>query len=312
MQASRYMKVRIARSDDFPRLLTLRCALWPSVELQNHELMLHRRADNAARCATMILENDHKEICGFAHVTREMALAVEATRVQLDAVFVTPPMRRKGGARQLLDAVQRWAHCRGASRLFWDLPLEDEQAWEMLQLLGFDDRERRIRTTLAVSVPMEVETPRAEEALHRADGDAPTPNLACAPDDEIEFVQMERACSPIALIVNTVLFVCAVFSFVNSNTYSQDMLSGMLLAVAFVLSFSLLFVAMRYRKRRFQRTCRSMVQRTSEQPGAGYHSYSLLPHLKLTRSRRNAQVRAALLPSIATLHWGIFRRNPEG
>ena len=107
------MKVRITRSDDLQRLLTLRCALWPGVELRHHELMINRRADNAARCVTMILENDDKEICGFAEATREMALGSDAARVQLDAVFVTPPMRGQGGARQLLDAVQRWAHSRG-------------------------------------------------------------------------------------------------------------------------------------------------------------------------------------------------------
>jgi aminoglycoside 6'-N-acetyltransferase I len=246
------MKVRIARLDDLPRLLTLRCALWPSVELQHHESMLHRRANNEARCATLILENDDKEICGFAEVTREMPLAVEATRVQLDAMFVTPPMRRKGGARQLLDAAQRWAHGRGATRLVCDLPLEDEQAWDMLQLLGFDESERRVRATLAVIVPMEVETPRAAGALQGAGGEAPASNLASTLDDEIEYVQMEKVRSPIVLIVNIVLVVCAVFSFANTNIFSNDMLSGMLLPlldIAFVLYFAFLFVAMRYRKR---------------------------------------------------------------
>lgn len=162
------MNVRIARSEDLPRLLTLRCALWPSIDLQHHELLLQRRADNSARCATMVLENDDKKTCGFIEVTREIAFAVEATRVQLDAVFVTPPMRRKGGARHLLDAAHRWAHGRGATKLFCDLPLEDEQAWQMLQLLGFDQSERRVRATLAVNAPMKVDVPRAAGALQAA------------------------------------------------------------------------------------------------------------------------------------------------
>jgi aminoglycoside 6'-N-acetyltransferase I len=245
------MKVRIARPDDLSYLLTLRCALWPDIELRHHESMLHRRADNAARCITIILESGDREVCGFAEATREMALGGEAARVQLDAVFVTPPMRGKGGARQLLDAVQRWAHGRGASDLFCDLPLEDEQALAMLQRLGFADGERRVRTTLAINVPMEVESPRAAEVLGGAD-EASEAVLASASGDEFELVQMQKVRSPVALIVNVVLFVCAVLSFANTNIYSKNMVSGMLLPlldVAFVLYFSLLFIAMRYRKR---------------------------------------------------------------
>lgn len=173
------MKVRIARPDDLPHLLTLRCALWPDTELRHHESMLHRRVDNAARCATMILENDDRDICGFAEATREMGLGSEAVRVQLDAVFVTPPMRRKGGARQLLDGIQRWAHSRGASDLFCDLPLEDEQAWATLQRLGFAGGERRVRGTLTINAPMEVDSLRAAQVLHGED-EAPESTLVSA------------------------------------------------------------------------------------------------------------------------------------
>ena len=239
------MKVRIAHPDDLTTLVILRCALWPHLDISTHEQHLRRRLESGARYATMVLMNTDGQLCGFVELMRELGLPGESHRVLLQAVFVTPAMRRCGGATELIEAAQRWAHGRGATSFYCDLPFDDEQAIDMLRLLGFAENERWIRTSRPIKAPLEVSPARAP--AYTADESALLQQAA-----ETPLVVSAKARSPLALLVNIALFVAAVAAFANTDIYSKDLFRGMLLPlldVVFVLYFLFLFVAFRYRKR---------------------------------------------------------------
>lgn len=239
------MQVRIARAEDLASLVTLRCALWPDLDSQEHEERLRRRFESGARFATMVLVNTDGQLCGFVELMRDLGMLGEPSRVSLQAVFVAPPVRRRAGATQLLEAAQRWAQGRGASSLYCDLPFGDEQARENLRFLGFAESEGWIRATRVVSAPLEVKAPRAAE--QSSDG-----AVSAQQADEPLMLLTHKTRGPLALTVNVVLFIAAVVAFANTNIYSNDLLRGMvlpLLDVMFVFYFLFLFVALRYRKR---------------------------------------------------------------
>lgn len=251
------MKVRFARAADLPALVTLRCAMWPHVSSIEHEQLLRKRFDHATRFATMVLVSDDRLLCGFVEVMRDMGLPGESPKLSLQALFVSPPMRRCGGATALLGAAQRWAHAHGACSLSCDLPLADNEARDNLRSLGFSANEQWVRMTLRVSAPLEVAPPGALDQpaadLRPQQGDARSVIQAASRDLSVPLlVVSEKAPRRLALIVNIILFVVAVVAFANTNIYAKDMLRGMLLpllGVALVLYFLLVFVTIRYRKR---------------------------------------------------------------
>jgi GNAT superfamily N-acetyltransferase len=251
------MKVRIARTDDLSELVTLRCSMWPHTTSIEHQQILLRRFASAARFATMVLVNDERLLCGFVEVMRDMGLPGESNSVSLQALFVSPPMRRGGGATALLGAAQRWAHARGAIRMSCDLSLDEHEAREKLLLLGFVEKQQWVRSTLAIKAPLEIPLRGGSEpllgGLPGVPQDAPSVNQAFSGDtSEPLVVVVEKVRSPFYLVVNIFLFVVALAALANTNIYAKDMFRGMLLPlldVALLLYFLLLFVTMRYRKR---------------------------------------------------------------
>jgi aminoglycoside 6'-N-acetyltransferase I len=239
------MRARIANTDDLATLVTLRFALWPHLDISAHEQLLRRRFENGARFATMVLLDTAGQLSGFVELMRDPGLPGEAGGVSLQAVFVTPSMRRRGGATELLAAAQRWAHGRGATSLYCDLSLDDEQARDTLRFLGFAEDQRWVRASRPISAPPEVTAP--DEPVQAVAEAAEAPQA-----DEPVVVQYEKVRSPLALIVNIVIFAAAVAAFAFTNIYSNDPIRGMLLPlldVVFVLYFLFLWMAARYRKR---------------------------------------------------------------
>lgn len=232
------MKVRGARTDDAEVLLRMRCALWPDMPLERQRTAIRLRGESSARHETFLVEDDGGDVCGFLELSRDPGVPGEAPRVVVDGVFVIPPARGQGMARQLVQGAEQWAHRRGAATLICDLdPTSSDQA-EAMGRLGFGSAEHRVRLHRNVSAPMDI---TRETAGPRRPVAAVEPILVMEPDRGRGF-----------LYVNVVLFLVAVVSFASTDIYSKDMLPGVvlpLLDVGFVIYFLFLFIMQRYRKR---------------------------------------------------------------
>ena len=236
------MKVRSAGTDDREQLLALRCALWPDIDPDAHRRAIALRADAPLRHEILVLEEARGRLTGFVELTRDAGEPGERARVRIHGLFVAPPARRRGGARALAAAAERWAHGRGAASLACELDA-DSAALACLERLGFADVQRTVRLEREVSAPVEPEVPAEREpaaAVAGAPGAAPAPAPAAA---------ARRLLWP---AVNVVLLAAAVASFLATDIFSKDPIPGVLLPlldVAFVIYFMFVYVLYRYRRR---------------------------------------------------------------
>lgn len=233
---ARGLRVRAALPADREALLTLRCALWPQLDLAHHERELQRRAAAPARHQTLLLEDESGRACGFAELTRDAAEHAQPARVVLQCLFVSPPARRRGAARLLLAAAERWAHGRGAAALVCELDAADDAARRALEWLGFGEPEHRLRVVRRVSAPLEMaRTPAAPGPVAASASTPPAP-----------------ARRPMLALVNVMLLVAATVSFAQTDIFARDMVRGVLLPlldVVFVLYFLAVVLTWRYRRR---------------------------------------------------------------
>lgn len=237
-RAGHALQVRAAQPADRDALLALRCALWPQHEPLHHEREIRRRAQAAARHATLLVTDDAGRACGFVELTRKASDAGAPGRVLLDGVFVAPPARRRGAARRLLAAAEHWAHGRGAALLVCELDAADTASREALAWLGFGDPEQRVRVVRRVSAPLQVSRPAA----------VPGPAAGLAPAAR----SARSGAHPVAMLVHLLLFAAALASFAYTDIYARDMLHGVLLPlldVLFVLYFMGVVLTWRYRRR---------------------------------------------------------------
>lgn len=232
------MRVRKALPADRQALLALRCALWPQRELLRHEDEVRRRAQSGARHETLLIEDADGHAFGFVELTRELTEPGQPGRVVLQGLYVSPQLRRRGAARRLLAAAERWAHGRGAAHLVCELHAEDARSREALAWLGFGEPEHRMRMSRAVNAPLEVT--RVPAAI--------TPSAAAARPEPAR-----RAIgSLLVVLVHVLLFAAALTSFANTDIFARDTVRGVLLPlldVLFVLYFIAAGLIWRYRRR---------------------------------------------------------------
>jgi aminoglycoside 6'-N-acetyltransferase I len=236
------MKVRGVRADDVEILLRLRCALWPDIVLDRQQMAIRLRGQSSARYETFLVEDDGGTVCGFLELSWDPGVPGESPRAVVDGVFVVPPARRQGLARQLIQGAERWAHRRGAVTLSCELDPSSADHAQAMSWLGFGSAAHRVRMHRNVSAPLDMER----------DG-APAPaaasRLSATPEPVLV---MEPVRGRGFLYFNLILFAVAVVSFLNTNIYSKDMLPGVLLPLldaVFVIYFLFLFMMRRYSKR---------------------------------------------------------------
>jgi aminoglycoside 6'-N-acetyltransferase I len=141
------MTFRIERVDaaDVEAWVALRAALWPSHSIDEH------RADGLAllargeRDAVFVATSGDGAVVGFA----EAALRVDHVNgtstspvTFLEGVYVVPQWRRRGVARALCDAVERWGLESGCTEFASDALLENEDGIRLHEALGFRETER--------------------------------------------------------------------------------------------------------------------------------------------------------------------------
>ena len=139
------MKILPCTSIDQACWLSLREALWPHVSKQEHVADMASLLANPARYAQFVALSDVGEPFGFAEaaVRTDYVNGTHTSPVAfLEGIYVVPQYRRRGVAKELVEAVAKWARNAGCSELASDALLDNELSHAVHRALGFAETER--------------------------------------------------------------------------------------------------------------------------------------------------------------------------
>jgi aminoglycoside 6'-N-acetyltransferase I len=134
----------MAGPGDLSEWATLRQLLWPDEDRATHEAALREllRGDKFAGFVARTADN---EPIGFAEATirTDWVNGCDTSPVLfLEGLFVTSSARRRGVARDLVEAVAIWGRAKDATEFASDAPLDNEASHAMHRALGFAETER--------------------------------------------------------------------------------------------------------------------------------------------------------------------------
>lgn len=137
--------LRSLTAADAPAWGALRHALWPSH--QPAELLDELAATLAAGDFAGFGAFDDARLIGFAEVSeRPYGDGCDTAPVAwLEGIYIEPPYRRRGLARQLVAAAESWALDRGLSELGSDAELDNFISRLSHSYWGFEETERVVR-----------------------------------------------------------------------------------------------------------------------------------------------------------------------
>lgn len=139
------MKVRDAQSRDIPAWAAMRARLWPDADAGELAAELPSMLDNTTLWNFVLADADDRAV-GFAEVQLRTLFdgCVVAPYPHIEGIWVDAPLRRNGGARALLAAIEERARERGHDRVGSDVELDnlDSQAWH--ETCGFKEEVRTI------------------------------------------------------------------------------------------------------------------------------------------------------------------------
>jgi len=139
------MLTRRAEAQDLDTLCALALELWPEHEM---EALWDDLADIMAQPqAAFFLLEDGETPVGFAQcqLRNDYVEGTESSPVgYLEGVYVRPEYRRRGGARALLTACERWAASFGCTEFASDCELDNEASLAFHLHVGFEEANRII------------------------------------------------------------------------------------------------------------------------------------------------------------------------
>ena len=139
-------RIVAAQTAHLPAWSEMRAVLWPweiagAHAVQASQLYLAGHPD---RRAFMALSADANPV-GFAEATlrRDYVEGCDSSPVGfLEGIFVVPPMRQRGIARALVDAVGEWARARGCHEYASNALLANTDSHAFHAAVGFAETER--------------------------------------------------------------------------------------------------------------------------------------------------------------------------
>ena len=137
--------IRRAEAQELDVLTGLALELWPSHEPE--ALWDELAALMAQPEAAFFLLMEGENAVGFAQcqLRHDYVEGTETSPVgYLEGVYVKPEYRRKGGARQLVNACERWAASWGCTELASDCELDNAQSLAFHLGAGFEEAGRII------------------------------------------------------------------------------------------------------------------------------------------------------------------------
>lgn len=145
MSAAAAVTIQSCASVDQPGWLDMRMALWPHGARDEHLTEMASFLADPSRYAQFVAYGEAGVPAGFAEaaVRTDYVNGTSTSPVAfLEGLYVDPSFRRRGVARALVDAVQRWGRDRGCEELASDALLDNDESRAMHRALGFEETEQ--------------------------------------------------------------------------------------------------------------------------------------------------------------------------
>ncbi|MDI7860808.1 GNAT family N-acetyltransferase [Rhizobiaceae bacterium n13] len=139
------MRVLLVNPDMLERWERMRQQLWPDTPSSIHWEEMEACLANPDRQAAFLCEDDAGVVAGFAEASlrSDYVNGCETSPVAfLEGIFVLPSYRRRGVARALVIAVERWAMSHSCRELASDTDLANLTSQSLHASLGFEETER--------------------------------------------------------------------------------------------------------------------------------------------------------------------------
>jgi aminoglycoside 6'-N-acetyltransferase I len=140
------MQVRTATGADVERWASMRSALWPDGDLDEHRAEVLEQLDSsAADKIAFIAVDDEGAACGFAEASlrRDYVNGCDTSPVGfLEGVFIEPTHQGRGVGRRLCSAAEKWAREKECRELASDALLENIRSHAFHAAVGFEETER--------------------------------------------------------------------------------------------------------------------------------------------------------------------------
>jgi aminoglycoside 6'-N-acetyltransferase I len=141
------MLIRVATEADVDAWLSLRTRLWPATPVAQHRSELAQQLASPARFVALLALDDSGRAVGFAEAARRNDFVngcATSPAAFLEGIFVEPKAQRRGTARALCAAVERWAVANGCTELASDALIGNAASDDFHRSIGFTPTERVI------------------------------------------------------------------------------------------------------------------------------------------------------------------------
>ena len=135
---------------DQPGWLDLRLALWADASADEHRGHMAILLAQPERFLQLMVYDEARQPVGFIEgsLRSDYVNGTESSPVGfVEGIYVVPPWRRQGIARQLFAAIGDWARARGCRELASDALIDNEASQRAHRALGFRETERVVYFT---------------------------------------------------------------------------------------------------------------------------------------------------------------------
>jgi aminoglycoside 6'-N-acetyltransferase I len=147
------VNVRELQPTDHEAWLDMRSALWPHCTSERHVSEMHTYFSGGGSRATFVAAAADGSLCGF--IEASLRPCAEGCTTQpvgyIEGIYVQPTFRRRGIARSLVAAVERWAASRGCVEFASDCHHDNEASIRLHLNLGFAIAKRLVHFRRAIS-----------------------------------------------------------------------------------------------------------------------------------------------------------------
>ncbi len=140
------MEIRKATEKDLNALVEMALLLWP----YDPETQLCKEFEEilaSPRQAVFVCLDDSGEYAGFINVSMRSEYVSGATSYPVgyvEGIYVKSPYRRKGIARRLVEAGEKWAAAKGCLQMASDTWLWNTNSQAFHTRVGFSEKERLV------------------------------------------------------------------------------------------------------------------------------------------------------------------------
>ena len=131
--------------NSLPEWVALRLALWPDTSEHDHRSEAQEMVGSTDRTIALLARTREGTAVGFAEAAlrHDYVNGCSTSPVAfLEGIYVAPDHRRRGIARLLVEAVERWAAGLGSREFASDAELHNTGSHRMHAALGFEETER--------------------------------------------------------------------------------------------------------------------------------------------------------------------------